>query len=98
MTNVTNEDLLHEIEQSIIDKEPTETLGRMIMWIAENCIKSPDYCNISYANAMILREAAINVMVASYGNFDPAHSDNPFAFLMRISKCAIKQSIKEDLK
>lgn len=94
MGRVTNEDLLREIAQSKADGKPTETLGKMIIWIANHQIKKRQFTILTYTGE--LEEAMIRAMLNSYTSFKSETSDNPFAFLMQTSTCAMVNYIAKE--
>lgn len=83
---VTNADLLVEIALSKEAGKPTETLGKMFVWIANRHGSKPQH----QLNPLVedMKAFAILQMVQSYASFNPEKSDNPFAYLVQVAGCA----------
>jgi len=86
MSNVTNADLIVEIAKSKEDGKTTETLGKMMVYIAERYANRSNFINFPYKEEMI--QEAITRMIISYPKFNPEKSDNPFAYLAQVARCA----------
>lgn len=76
---VTNAQLLAEI-QACKDNNNTlsNTLAKYLYMIAERFSRSPSYGGYSYRDDMV--SFAVVNLCANWYKFDPAKSDNPFAF------------------
>lgn len=98
MSNVTSADLLVEMEKSRQSGEITETLGKMIMWIAHRYAFPPNIEIYDYELHQEMEEHAILMMVKVYVNFDPEKSDNPFAYLVQVTKCAFANIRNKEAK
>ena len=83
---VTNDDLLMEIDQSNENGKPTETLGKMFVWIANYHGNKPQWHYHPLKEEMIAE--AIMRMIKSYASFNTSKSQNPFAFLVQVAGCA----------
>jgi hypothetical protein len=83
---VTNADLLVEMKTSKEAGQPTETLGKMFIWIANYHGNKPQHQLNPLREDMVA--FAILQMVKSYNMFNPEKSDNPFAYLVTIAGCA----------
>jgi len=94
--NVTNADLLVEIKLSKAADKPTETLGKMFIWIANRHGSKPQYQLNPHIEDM--KAFAILQMVKSYKNFNPEKSDNPFAFLVQAAGCAFANVSNREMK
>jgi len=88
MANITNEDLLVEIAKSKESGKTTETLGKMMVYIAERYANRSNFHNFPHKDEMI--QEAITRMLISYPKFNPELSDNPFAYLAQVTRCAFR--------
>ena len=75
----------------------------MIMWIAHRYAFPPNIVITDYNLHQEMEEHAILMMVKSFYNFKPEKSDNPFGYLVQVTKCAFanvkgKAAHERDLK
>lgn len=80
-------------------KEPpriTEYLGECFLMIAKNLAKRPNFANYSYKDEMI--SDGIENCILYINNFDPAKSNNPFAYFTQIIYFAFLRRIHRERK
>lgn len=93
---VRNKDLLPEVvrcrETGIVSNE----LGRMMLLIVENYAKKSNWANYTYKDDM-KGHAMVHLSNAAL-KFDPARSNNPFAYYTQVIKHAFIQILKQEKK
>jgi hypothetical protein len=93
---VRNKDLLPEIirckEKGVVSNE----LGRMLLLIVNNYAKKGNWSNYTYRDDM-KGHAMVHLSNAAL-KFDPARSNNPFAYYTQVTKNAFIQVLKQERK
>jgi len=93
---VRNKDLLPEIidcrEKGIV----SDKLGRMLLLIVENYARKYNWANYTFRDDM-KGHAMVHLSNAAL-KFDPARSNNPFAYYTQVAKNAFIQIIKQERK
>lgn len=93
---VRNKDLLPEIirckEKGVVSNE----LGRMLLLIVNNYAKKGNWSNYTYKDDM-KGHAMVHLSNAAL-KFDPARSNNPFAYYTQVTKNAFIQVLKQERK
>lgn len=93
---VKNADLLDEIIKYKKTNEISEELAKMLILIAENYSKKPNFIGYSWRNDMV--SEALLTCIKYMHNFDPAKSRNPFAYISQICLRAFMMYIKKQKK
>ena len=93
---VRNKDLLPEIircrEAGVVSNE----LGRMLLLIVNNYARRSNWSNYTYKDDM-KGHAMVHLSNAAL-KFDPARSNNPFAYYTQVTKNAFIQILKQERK
>lgn len=93
---VRNKDLLPEIidcrERGVV----SDKLGRMLLLIVENYARKYNWVNYTFRDDM-KGHAMVHLSNAAL-KFDPARSNNPFAYYTQVAKNAFIQIIKQERK
>lgn len=93
-------DHYQDIELCLVNNRPvprlTNYIGESILLIANNLMKSPNFCNYSYKDEMI--GDAIENCIKSFYRFDPSKSMNPFAYFTQICYFAAVRRLKSEKK
>lgn len=94
---VNNGDLLKEIEKSRKQGKMTDELAKMLMELCTRYSTHPDYANIySYKQDMV--SFALMTLCKVWVRFDPAKSNNPFAYFTQIARHAFYQYLNSEKK
>lgn len=93
---VRNKDLLPEIIECRERGEVSDKLGRMLLLIVENYSRKYNWVNYSFKDDM-KGHALVHLSNAAL-KFDPARSNNPFAYYTQVAKNAFIQIIKQERK
>lgn len=84
--------LMHDKKQPILPNY----IGEAILLIANNLMKSPNFCNYSYRDEMVAD--GIENCVRYFYKFDPSKSTNPFAYFTQICYYAAVRRLKAEKK
>lgn len=93
---IKNSDLLEEVIKYKETGVVSETLGKMIVSIAESYASKGSYVGYTWISDMI-SEAVLTCM-KYLNNFDPEKSSNAFAYITQICKNSFKAFIKNQHK
>lgn len=93
---VRNKDLLPEVERCRESGLISNELGRMLLLIVKNYSKKSNWSNYTYREDMI-GHAMVHLTKGAL-KFDPARSNNPFAYYTQITKNAFIQILKQEKK
>jgi hypothetical protein len=93
---LTNKDLLAEIEKSRAQHKMTHDFAKMIMMLCHRYSQRGEYANYSYNEDM--RSFALMTVCKVWESFDPAKSQNPFAYFTQTIKHAFFQYLNQEKK
>lgn len=93
---LTNKELLAEIVNSHAKGEMTPLLAEMIMKLCSRYAKKSEYANYSYNDDM--QSFALLTVVKVWKSFDPAKSQNPFAYFTQTIKHSFYQYLNSEKK
>lgn len=94
---LNNKDLLAQIVLSKEAGKMSDELAKMTMMLVDKYAKHPQFANIySYKEDMI--SFTYLTLFRQWHNFDPAKSDNPFAYFTQIAKHAFFQYVNMEKK
>jgi len=91
---LNNKDLLPEVITSKAKGEMTPTLAKMLMLLCSNYAKKGNFVNYSYNEDM--QAYALMMLVRTWKSFDPAKSNNPFAFFTQCIKHSFIQYLNHE--
>lgn len=74
-----------------------EYVGKCLMMIAERLSRKPNFSGYSYRDEMV-SDAIENCIMYGVNNFDPAKTNNPFAYFTQIIKFAFFRRIEKESK
>lgn len=93
---LTNKELLNQIELSHARGEMTHDFAKMIMMLCHRYSQRGEYANYSYNEDM--QAFALLTVVKVWKSFDPAKSQNPFAYFTQTIKHAFYQFLNQEKK
>lgn len=93
---LTNKELLAEIERCHLKAEMTNEFAKMIMMLCHRYSQRGEYVNYSYNDDM--QAFALMTVCKVWRSFDPAKSQNPFAYFTQTIKHAFFQFLNSERK
>jgi hypothetical protein len=93
---LNNKDLLAEIAKSRAQDKMTNELAKMMMMLCHRYSQRGEYANYSYNDDM--QSFALLTVVKVWKSFDPAKSQNPFAYFTQTIKHAFYQYLNQEKK
>ena len=93
---LTNASLLMEIQKSHEKGEMTPDFAKMVMMLCHRFSQRGEYANYSYNEDM--QAFALLTVVKVWKSFDPAKSQNPFAYFTQTIKHAFYQFLNQEKK
>lgn len=99
MSKITNEELLEELIKSQETGIVTETLGKMMVYVATKVVDCRLYLHPHYSllREDMIQEAVMN-MVKAYNTFNPEKSTNILNFLNTSAHCSAVAVIRHHLR
>lgn len=91
---LTNKELLAAVLESKQQGEMTEKLARMLTLLCSNFARRANFVNYSYNEDM--QAYALLMLVRTWKSFDPAKSNNPFAYYTQSIKNSFKQYLNRE--
>lgn len=83
-------------EQGLVKPRIPNYVGECVLLIAKRLSTKPNFINYSYREEMI--SDGIENCISYFDNFDPAKSDNPFAYFTQIIYYAFLRRIQKEKK
>lgn len=93
---LSNKELLIETLKSKEQEKMTPRLAEMLMLLTKRYAKRGNFANYTYN--LDMQGAALVMLVKNWGAFNPAISENPFAFYTQIIKNAFIQQLNLERK
>jgi len=91
---LNNKDLLAEVKKSKLNGKMTPKLANMLTLLCTRYSKRANFVNYTYNDDM--QAYAMLMLVRTWNSFDPAKSDNPFAFFTQCIKHSFIQFLNQE--
>lgn len=93
---LTNKELLKDIEFSRAQDHMSDELAKKLMLLCHRYSQRPEYANYSYNDDM--QAFALLTACKVWKSFDPARSNNPFAYFTTVLKHSFYQFLNAEKK
>jgi len=91
---LSNKTLMEHVLKSKEQGKMTDELARALMLLTERYSKKGNFVNYTYIDDM--RSYALMMLVRTWNGFDPAKSNNPFAFFTQCIKNSFIQYLNQE--
>lgn len=91
---LNNKDLLAQVLLSKEQEQMTDTLARMLQMLTKRYASRSNFANYTYNDDM--QAYAMMMLVRTWNSFNPAKSNNPFAFFTQCIKNSFIQFLNQE--